>query len=420
MKGKKAKTDKKIRAAALELLHDSHFLFRVGQKLEELGVTGEGKNRLTLFLAALTKDLEKPVSVLMKGPTSSGKNNVVRSIVSLLPPECVITRASLTPKALAYGSESLSGKVFYLYEYRGGRDAQYMTRELQSEGSVTHEHTVMTGKGRTTELARRSGDPVFLTTTTEEKVFADDETRFLSLRADESAELTRAVLRSKFRPTSPRAQQPSIQVWREAIRVLSEDLRGFRYPEWFTFLAERIPAAETRARRDAERFLSLLKAVAACSSLSDGRRDEKGDIQINLADYCIAYEILNEAFAFTYGGAHPHALMVAETVRKLRGDFKRPVTVKEVAEHHGWEQPLAYKWVNVAIESKLIVREAGTREKNLKRLIPRAAAESTFLPHPTLVLRDGQDAAKFVRYIHPLTGHTQTLRRIVAEEDDDA
>ena len=114
---------REIRAAALQLLRDPTFLFRVGQKLEQLGITGEEKSRLTIFLAALTKDLDRPVSVLMKGATSSGKNHSLRTITSLLPPESVIIRASLTAKALAYGSGDLGGKVFYIYEYRGGRDA---------------------------------------------------------------------------------------------------------------------------------------------------------------------------------------------------------------------------------------------------------------------------------------------------------
>jgi len=408
---------REIRAAALQLLRDPTFLFRVGQKLEQLGITGEEKSRLTIFLASLTKDLNRPVSVLVKGVTSSGKNHALRTIISLLPPESVIIRASLTAKSLAYGSGDLGGKVFYIYEYRGGRDAQYMTRELQSEGSLQHEHTVSVGNDRSTKVARRTGDPVFVSTTTSLKVYADDETRFLSLKADESEDLTRKVLRSKFQQNEPKIQQPAVEIWQETVRLISENPRGFRYPQWFGCLAEEIPAGETRARRDAERFLSLLKAVTVCRSFSDGRREVKGDIEINLADYCVAYEILSDAFAFTYSGAHPNALKVAETVRKLNGDLKRPVTSEEIREHHGWERDVTYKWINVAIERNLIAREPGTRENNLKRLIPRAGAETKFLPHPTLILREVEDGMKFVRYVHPLTGRQQTLRR-QAEEDD--
>jgi hypothetical protein len=416
--GMRRKANQKIQTQALELLRDPKFLFRVNLKLGEMGVIGETKNRMTLFLAALTRDLEKSVSVLVKGPTSSGKNNAVRRIVALVPPECVITRVSLTKKALAYGPESLSGKVFYIYEHRGGRDAEYMTRELQSEGSLEHEHTVVSGSDRTTKVAKKVGDPVFLSTTTEEQVFADDETRYLSLRADESEELTRAVVQAKFRQAVLKNGQPTLEIWHEALRILADDPPEFRYPKWFEFLGEQIPAKQTRARRDSDRFLSLLKAVGRCRSFSDGRHEEKGGVEIDLADYAVAYEILNEAFSFTYGGAHPQALKVAEIVRELFDEHKKPVTTTEVAKHLGWDKALAYKWTDIAVESRLIARELGTHEKNLKRLTPVVAGETRFLPDPTRVLREGQDVAKFVRFVDPLTGETKTLRRRPDDDDD--
>jgi hypothetical protein len=412
------KIGRTIREAALALLGDLTFLYRTNMKLGEMGIVGEQKTRMTVFLATLTKDLEKPVSVLLKGPSSSGKNNVVRNIVALLPPECLVTRASLTKKALAYRADSLSGKVFYLFEYHGGRDAQYLMRELQSEGSLEHEHTVMSGSDEKTKVAKQKGDPVFLSTTTEMTVYADDETRFLSLRADESEELTRAVLHSKFQPAIVKNGQPSQEVWHEALRILAEDPPEFLYPAWFSFLADQLPAEQARARRDGDRFISFLQAVAHCRSFSDGRHAKKGRVEINLADYAVAYEILNDAFSFTYGGAHPQALKVAETVRELHEELGRPVTVTEVATHNGWRKPLTYKWVDAAVDNNLIAREVGTKERNQKRLYPRVSKEKAFLPDPKLVLIEGQSDVETFTYVHPLTGESKTLSRKAAKSND--
>jgi hypothetical protein len=415
---KRPKKVNKLRAEALALIGDPRFLFRAGEKLEELGIVGEKQNGLTLFLAAITRDFPKPVSVLVKGPTSSGKNNQMRGVISLLPPESVIPRASITQKALAYGSESLRGKVFYLYEYKGGRDAQLLTRLLQSEGSLEHEHTVVMGSDRGTRLAQRQGAPVILSTTTEDQVYADDETRFLSLRADESAELTRDVLRAKFRQVSVASKQPPPEAWQEAGRLLRETIPEFRYPEWFEVLAENIPATDTRSRRDADRFLSLLKAITLCRSSADGRRGKTGQVEINIEDYAVAYEILHTAFASTYRGAHPNALKVAETVRHINKNLRRPVTAKEVAEHHTWKLPVAYKWTRVAVDHQLVRREPGTQQGNLKRLVPGVSAETRFLPHPNVVFRARKELGAFVRYVHPLTGSNETLRRQTEEDED--
>ena len=198
MKKKKVRTNKKIRAAALELLRDPNFLFLVGQQLSAAGVVGEAQNLLILYLACLTGSLEHEVSVLVKGPSSTGKSNLMKAVLPLVPPEKVLTRSSFTGKALAYASEELAGKILYLVEHRGGKDGAFFRRLLQSEGAIHHEATTGSGHSRGTKVTTRIGAPVILCTTTDERVYDDDETRFLSIRADESAEQSRQVFRDQF------------------------------------------------------------------------------------------------------------------------------------------------------------------------------------------------------------------------------
>jgi len=401
----------KVRRGALELLWDARFLFRVGQQIGEMGIIGEERNRLSLFLAALTKDSKKSVSVIVKGPTSSGKNNLLRAVVALLPPEWVVVRSGLTKQALAYGSESLSDKILYLFEYRGGRDAQLLTRLLQSEGTLLHEHTVMDGGGRKTQIAHREGDPVILTTCTDERVYADDETRFLSLRADASAAQTRSVLRSKFERRVPGSDSVPVPVWQEACRIVSREKIEFLYPDWFQQIGELIPSGEPRARRDADRFLSFLEAVTRCRSFSDGRREKSNLIQINLADYAVAYEILSDAFSSTYRGIHPQALKVAESVGRLHKKFNRPVTAKEVAHDLAWKDAVAYKWIEASVTAKLTAYQEGTNPQNQKYLIPVPGAATHFLPDPVRLLEASQSLGDELSYISPLTGEERKMRR---------
>jgi hypothetical protein len=199
LKSNKPKASKKIQAAALELLRDPKLLFLVKEQVGTAGVVGEGRNRLVLFLACLTSALDKVVSVLVKGSTSTGKNNLTKKVLSLIPPAKVLTRSSFSEKTLAYGAEELAGKILYLVEHKGGKDAQFFTRLLQSEGELHHEATYVAGRKRGTDLSVRRANPVFISTTTDEHVYEDDETRYLSIRADESSELTRDVIRAQFK-----------------------------------------------------------------------------------------------------------------------------------------------------------------------------------------------------------------------------
>lgn len=361
MKAKK-KLSNKSHAAALKLVRDPQFLFRIVQKVCEMGIVGEKRNCLVLFLAAITKDLDKPVSVLEKGESSTGKSELVKAVIQLLPPECIQVRASLSKMAPAHGTTDLAGKILYIVECRGVQDARYLTRLLQSEGEISHEYAIAVGKQRGTRVANRKGSPVISTTTTEERVFQDDETRFLSIQTDDSVEQTQEVIRAYFslEPQEPRPAE-DLPVWHEAIRILCKKIPQFRYPGWFELLADQIPGDEPRARRDAVRFLSLLKAVTLCRSHSDGRFKKSPDeIEIDFADYCVAYRILSRAFASTFAGVDLKALTLAKVVRRLNKRSDEPATVKEFVEELGWDQAVVYKYAKKAEKRNLVEYEPGT------------------------------------------------------------
>ena len=431
-KGSKKRKTIETNAAALRLLRSPQFLFNVGKQIGVGGVVGEYQSRLVLYLACLTSALQKVVSVLIKGPTSTGKNNLLKGVLSLIPPELVLTRSSFSKKALAYGVDDLAGRILYLVEHRGGRDAQFYMRLLQSEGALQHEATNISGGKRETDVAIRPGAPVFLSTTTDERIFEDDETRFLSLRADESSELTREVLRVQFRENREEDENTERQLekgskrqiplsdWHDAFRILRTNVPRFRYPGFFDYLAEHVPAGNSRARRDAPRFLSFLQAVALCQGFSDGRRKKaEKEIEINFADYCVAFAICSGAFTSTYVGAHPMALEFAKAVRHLCGKSNKPVTTKDVQAHLKWKNQVAHKWRVAAVRQKLVQYKPGTHPNNKKPLLPGPAKHATtFLPDPRLVLRERPEIGNVVRYVDPITGQEKVLRRQTEEDDE--
>jgi hypothetical protein len=414
MKRKKTSSRKtrQIRAAALRLIRDPMFLFRVDQKVGELGIVGEKRNRLILFLAGLTKNFSKPVSVLEKGASSTGKSELLKAAVSLFPPECVLTRASLSKMAPAHGSDDLGGMLLYIIEYRGAKDALYLTRLLQSEGQIDHEFATAIGRDRGTAVATRKGSPVVLTTTTRQRVFEDDETRFLSIQADDSSEQTQDVIAAHLSSSLKEQREEDLPVWHDAIRLLCRKIPSFRHPAWFNILAKEIPPDEPRARRDVVRFLSLLKAVSLCRSHSDGRISEsRKEVEINFADYCVAHRILSRAFTSTFAGEHPRTLELAKAVRKLNKSLGSSVSVKEIASNLGWDQALVYKYVKIAEKHHLVVYESGSRLHNQKLLIPGLISHPGFLPDPNLIFQSCEQVGNEVRYVDPLTGKEKVIRR---------
>jgi hypothetical protein len=185
-----------LKSKALKIL-DRKFLFRASQKIGELGVVGEERNRVAVFVGCVSRMTDEPVSLMGKGTTGSGKSKQFKTALQLFPPSCVIERAGLSEKALAYGKIRLAEKILFINEYRCGRDAQQLLRLLQSDREIQHEATTVKGSRRSTDTAIRSGTPVVLTTTTDDVVYPDDESRFLSLFANEGPDQSRAILIAK-------------------------------------------------------------------------------------------------------------------------------------------------------------------------------------------------------------------------------
>lgn len=203
-----------------------------------------------------------------------------------------------------------------------------------------------------------------------------------------------------------------LSIWQEAFRILCKDVPKFSYPEWFEYVAEQIPAEDSRARRDVPRLLSFLEAIALCRSFSDGRREKSKPVEIDFVDYWTAYSILREAFASTYVGAHPMAMKFANAVSQLCGQSKKHITTKDVAAHLGWNEAVAHKWRLVAVKQKLVEYEPGTYPQNKKPLLPGPAERPTrFLPHPRLVFQARPELGEVVKLISPLTGQELTIRR---------
>lgn len=398
-------TNTNILRMARTLVNDPQFLFKAGRAIGRIGVIGEERNRLILFLAGVSRGLPEPGSVLLKGSSSSGKSRQVKDVVRLFPPDCVVERAGLSGKALAYGNGSLARKIMVINEYRCGKDAQQLLRLLQSEGEIKHEATQVRGVRRNTRTVERTGTPVVLTTTTDHEVFTDDETRFLSIWADESPAQTLAILTAQA-TVRPQLCERDLQIWRTALALVDCRPGDFqRPPAWLRYVAQQLPLNKVRVRRDWSRFLTFLKAVALCRAGTD----RKEPLDVEFPDYCVAYRILEPVFASTLRGLPTQELLLSDAVARLTKQLGRSVTVNEVAKHLRWKRSLVYKYLRRAVQHRLIVCQAGTREKNAKRLLPGGRAGRGFLPTPRRVFKQRPEIGSKVAYIDPFTGRKKVF-----------
>jgi hypothetical protein len=406
---RRSKRNEQLLHDANKLLRDPAFLFRVSNQIEAAGVVGEKTNGLVITLATLTTQTRSPVSIMLKGGSSSGKSNLAVGVLSLLPDDMVIDRTGLSPKALAYGEEDLDGKVLYITELHGAKDAQYLLRLLQSEGALNYEYATVRGNERETRLAQRSGQVVVITTTTLNSIFEDDETRFLSLWVDISEKQTRNVLLSEIRPpANPNTHER--YVIRKAISILREHAISVKLPDWFEVVAKHVPATTLRSRRDWPRFLSLCKAIALIRAHRADPQKPSAAV-VDFSDYAVAYRLLNGVFSRTPTKKRSSTDGLVTAVETLFAEHGAAVSVREVAQFLGWEEGRTYKHAKAAVERDALRYEDGNRINNEKRMIPNGCGLGDFLIPPTGLLRL-HPKLKGCNFVDPITGETKVIGKI--------
>jgi DNA primase len=72
---------------ALEFLKDPDLFNRIIEDFETLGLTGEESNKLMGYVAAVSRKLDEPLSVMIHSRSAAGKSALQDAILSLIPPK---------------------------------------------------------------------------------------------------------------------------------------------------------------------------------------------------------------------------------------------------------------------------------------------------------------------------------------------
>jgi len=162
---------------------------------------GEDNTLLTNFVVICSGQTKYPISCILSGFSGSGKNESIRAIKPLIPPEWLFEFTTSTPEAVKYIPEDFVGTLV-IYEI-AGLESKTGTLGLRSVGEGESIETIFpmrdeeTGKmmlGRHKTNARN-----FITTESEIVVYSDLYRRVLKVSLNHSDILTRRVLAKKLR-----------------------------------------------------------------------------------------------------------------------------------------------------------------------------------------------------------------------------
>jgi len=251
---------------ALEFLKDPELFSRILVDFETVGITGEDANKLMGYLAATSRKLDEPLSILVQSRSAAGKSTLQDAVLSLIPEEDYIKYTRLTGQALFYMQEdSLVHKLLAIEEEHGARDASYSIRNIQSSKYLSIAATgkdPATGKLKTEEY-KVKGPVSLMITTTEVELDYETSNRFIILTVDESKEMTERILQKQRESDTlegliKKAETEHITRRHHNAQRLLRPLHVINpFAGHLTF-----PSESLRARRDHKKYLGLIKAIA--------------------------------------------------------------------------------------------------------------------------------------------------------------
>jgi hypothetical protein len=253
------------RKEALELLRRPDLMEQVLRDFETVGYAEEVVNKQLGYLVAVSRKLERPLSLLIESRSSAGKSALQDAILGFIPDEECLKYSRITDQALFYtGEDALEHKLLVIEEAAGMGGAVYSIRALQSGEELKVGATgkdPATGKMKTEEYTVKARTAVMMTTTNPD---FDEETksRFIRATVNESSELTRRILEVQRQADTiegialARRAERIKKIQQDAQRLLESVTVANPFAPKLTF-----PSQTLQARRDNKKYLALIKAV---------------------------------------------------------------------------------------------------------------------------------------------------------------
>jgi len=330
------------RQEAMRFLTSPKIFEEILQDLETLGYTGEELNKLVCYLGAVSRKMDRPLSILIQSRSAAGKSALQKAVLALVPPEDFVHYSRISGQALFYMEQNaLKHKLVAIEEESGATDASYSIRIFQSAGRISVAVTGKdgrTGQMRTDEYAV-SGPSAMLTTTTESQMDEETKSRFIVITVDESADMTKRIheaqrfgdtlegLKAKLSADAVQHKHWNAQRLLRQLHVVNP------FSKYLDF-----PSTALSARRDHLHYLALIKAVAF---LHQHRKQVKKTehegrtiqyIEVDLEDIERANKLAHHVFGRTLDELSAPARRLLDLVRKMLVEMaaERGSTMREL------------------------------------------------------------------------------------------
>jgi len=289
----------------MEFLTSDDLFDQIVSDLDTIGYVGEDLNKLLMYLAATSRKLDDPISILVLSQSASGKSMLVDAVSRLIPPEDLLQVSSLSDQALNYVEEGgLVHKFFVMGEAVHSDVVEYQIREMLSARQLSR--LITTKDEKTGQMVSKKVEREVIVSSvmssTNTDVNPENASRCFLLNVDETDEQTVRIherQRQKYSLARTSVKRKTVpEIVKKHIcaqRLLEKKMIVNPYGEHLNF-----PSRLMRSRRDNDRFIDLIATVCFLRQFQkEVKIHEEGNerieyIECDLKDYEIAYRIMTE------------------------------------------------------------------------------------------------------------------------------
>jgi hypothetical protein len=262
----------KAEQKALQLLCSPYFFSELLLAMRTAGLVGEDRAAQVVYIVGTSRLLPKPLCLFVKGPSSVGKNFLADSVLGFFPCSEVQELTSSSTRSWNYLGTRLAHKIVYVKERNDSAGPVNPTRLLISEKQLVHWVTVKKGGHFVREKRVTKGPIASISTTTQDRVQVDDETRHVSIWLDETPEQTTRIMHAALAKGAGLSAKER-KVWHEVQRLLAKKAAvRVEFPAWFSEVVKFVRNDNLWARRYFPAFLQACRTVALIRSFRQRKK----------------------------------------------------------------------------------------------------------------------------------------------------
>ena len=376
--------------AAAGLLAHPDILEAVADQCYQLGIARERSITKLVYLCFTSRLLRRIAPLMVKGTSTAGKSELVKTVLRLFPTEAYFAISSMSNKALVYTPESPVHRMLVIYEATGLRSGEQSNnlRVLLTEGKLVYSLPLYT--------ITKPGPTGVVMTTTETSLHHEMETRCLSVSVDESDEQTTLIVRRIMDNEVYVSQAEPADDLDPQWHALQHYLALCRFNVVVPFSSKLGRLFKTRGVLRWRRDINVLRSLIGTHALlhhETRERDSGGAIIGTIDDYRAAYELINDVLSEGNEAIVPKRICdtrqaVADILSRTRGEAS--VSLPQLAHELRRDKSVVSRNVKKAIELGYL-RDLQTRKGQPARIVLGIDIEQAtrVLPHPDELLESG-------------------------------